>query len=274
MSVSASDEAALDTYHKDHWVEIEPDRLDRYNRLFQLTDHQADIVLAPVGVEAGETIIDFGCGPGYVAAHLARLTGPDGHVHAVDVNEAFVAGAREVVDASGYGSRVTVHHSADERVPVGDGIADRAYTKNVLEYVPDVDHVLGELKRTLRPGGRMVASDSDFGFVVVEPLTPAEIVELFDAAAPAFREPNIGRKLHGAFQRAGFTDVDVKVTASVDHAGRMRVVIENMLGYGRKFGRLTESRADEFRARIDQAIDDGTYMAVLPQWWATGTNPA
>jgi len=269
-----SKNTALETYHKDHWVEIEPDRLDRYNRLFELTDQQADIVLAPLGVETGETIIDFGCGPGYVAAQLARLAGPDGHVHAIDVNESFVAGARDVANASGHGDRVTVHHSSDERVPLDDGVADRAYTKNVLEYVPDVDHLLGELKRALRPGGRMVASDSDFGFVVVEPLTPSEIVELFDAASPAFREPNIGRKLHGAFNRAGFADVTVNVTAAIDHAGRMRVVIENMLGYGLKFGRMTESRADEFRSRIDAAIDDGTYMAVLPQWWATGTKPA
>ena len=264
-------EADLETYHKDHWVHIEPDRFERYEKLFELDDRRGDIILGPVGVEAGETVVDFGCGPGFVASQLARLVGPGGHVHAIDVNEAFVARARELAEASGRADRVTVHHCPDERLPLADGLADRAYAKNVLEYVPDVDAVLGELHRVLRPGGAMVASDSDFGFVVVEPLTPAEVAEVFEAAAPAFREPNIGRKLRAAFLRAGFDDVDVAVTAAVDTAGRLRIVIENMLGYGRRFGRMPQARADELLARLDQAIADGTFLAVLPQWWVTGT---
>lgn len=268
-----ADPGSIDTYHKDHWIEIEPERFERYEQLFQLDDRRADILLARVGVEAGETIVDFGCGPGYVAAHLARLTGPDGHIHAIDVNEAFVTRAREVADASGRGEQVTVHHCPDEKLPLADGAADRVYAKNVLEYVPDLHAVLTELHRTLRPGGRMVASDSDFGFVVIEPLTPAEATELFDAAAPAFKEPNVGRKLRAAYLRAGFTDVTVAVTADVDIAGHMRGVIENMVGYGLEFGRMAEERAAELLARVDGALEDGTYLAVLPQWWVTGTRP-
>ncbi|MGF1595724.1 MAG: methyltransferase domain-containing protein [Acidimicrobiales bacterium] len=267
-------DSPLDTYHKDHWIAIEPERFDRYDKLFQLDDRRADIVLGPVGVEAGETIVDFGCGPGYVAAHLARLTGPGGHVHAVDVNEAFVARARQVAEETGRADRITVHHSTDERIPLHGGTADRVYAKNVLEYVPDLDTMLAELHRVLVPGGRMVASDSDFGFVVIEPLTPAEVTELFDAAAPAFREPNVGRKLRAAYLRAGFVDVDVDVTASVDTTGFMRGVIENMLGYGLEFGRMSEARAAEVRRKVDGGIADGTYLAVLPQWWVTGTRPA
>jgi len=263
--------SSLDTYHKDHWVEIEPERFDRYDALFELDDRRADIVLGPVGVEEGETIVDFGCGPGYVATQLARLAGPTGHIHAIDVNEAFVARTRGLADESGRGHRITAHHCPDERIPLDEGAADRVYAKNVLEYVPDLKSVLAELHRTLRVGGHMVASDSDFGFVVIEPLTPAEITELFDAAAPAFKEPNVGRKLRAAYHRAGFVDVEVDVTAAVDTAGRMRGVIENMLGYGLNFGRITEQRANDLRDRVDQAIDDGTFLAVLPQWWVTGT---
>ncbi|MCP5025112.1 MAG: methyltransferase domain-containing protein [Actinomycetia bacterium] len=262
---------SLETYHKDHWVDIEPDRLDRYDQLFKLDDPQGDAVLGRVGVQAGQTIVDFGCGPGYVAAQLARLTGPNGHVHAVDVNEDFVAMTRRVAAGSGRGDRITVHHSQDELIPLADDSADLAYAKNVLEYVPDVGAVLGELHRTLRPGGTMVASDSDFGFVVIEPLTPAEIAELFDAAAPAFKQPNIGRKLKAAFGTAGFSGIEVEVTAAVDHQGRFRTVVQNMLGYGMKFGRMSESRAAELTARVDTGLADGTYLAVLPQWWVTGT---
>ncbi|MDH4362858.1 MAG: methyltransferase domain-containing protein [Acidimicrobiia bacterium] len=269
-----TESGSLETYYKDHWVDIEPERLARYDRMFQLDDRRGDIILAPVGVQEGETVVDFGCGPGFVAAQLARLTGPGGHVHAVDVNEAFVTRAREVADASGRGGQITVHHATDERVPLGDASADRVYAKNVLEYVPDAAAVLAELYRVLRPGGRMVASDSDFGFVVIEPLAPPEVHELFSAAAPAFKEPHIGRKLRAAYRRGGFENVEVRVTAATDTSGFMRGVIENMLGYGLQFDRISQARADELRHTIDVAIEAGEYLMVLPQWWVTGTKPA
>ncbi len=265
-----ADDVSLDTYHKDHWVDIEPERFDRYEELFRLDDRRADALLAPVGVTPGEVIVDFGCGPGYVAAHLARLTGPEGHVHAVDLNAAFVERTRAVAAEAGRADLVTVHHSVDERVPLPDGSADRVYAKNVLEYVPDLHAVLEELHRTLRPGGTMVASDSDFGFVVVEPLEPSEITELFEAAAPAFKEPFVGRKLRSAYLRAGFSDVQVTVTTSADTVGYLRGVIENMLGYATRFQQMTTARAAELRAKVDDALATGSYLAVLPQWWVTG----
>jgi ubiquinone/menaquinone biosynthesis C-methylase UbiE len=269
-SADAASADQLDTYHKDHWVEIEPDRFERYDRLFRLDQERAGQLLAPVGVEPGEVVVDFGCGPGYVAVELARMTGPDGQVHGVDVNADFVARAQEVAAEAGVGDRVTFHHVTGERLPLAGASADRAYARNVLEYVPDLDATLGELARVVRPGGTVVASDSDFGFVVVEPLAPDEVTELFRAAAPAFREPYVGRKLPAAFGRAGLRDVSVQVRTSVDRKGHLRGVIENMLGYGLRFGRIGPARADELRQRIDDAIAAGEYLVALPQWWVTG----
>lgn len=263
----------LHTYHKDHWVEIEPDRFARYDRMFKVDPRYAPRLLAPVGVAEGETVLDFGCGPGYVAVELAQLVGPSGRVVAVDVNADFVARATEVAAEAGLSERITLHHVLDERLPLPDASVDRVYAKNVLEYVPDLGHTVAELVRVLRPGGTLVASDSDFGFVVVEPLSAAEVHELFDAAAPAFREPNVGRKLRGAYRNAGLEGVKVEVTVTPDERGNLRGVLENMLGYGTRFGRMSEGRADELRARLDRAIAEGEFFMALPQWWVRGTKP-
>jgi ubiquinone/menaquinone biosynthesis C-methylase UbiE len=262
--------ASLDTYYKDHWVAIEPERFARYDEMFKLDDRRADKLLAPLALAPGQTALDLGCGPGYVAAHLARLVGPSGHVHALDVNAEFVARARAVASEAGVAGRVTVQHLTGDRFPLPDVSCDRALAKNVLEYVPSADATLRELHRVLKPGGTLTAMDSDWAFVLIEPLTPDEVRELFSAAAPAFREPFIGRKLRAAFRRAGFRDVQVDIVASADDKGFMRPVVENMLGYAKKFGTMSDARCAELRARVDAAIASGDYLAVLPQFVVRG----
>jgi len=260
----------LDSYYRDHWLAIEPERFARYDEMFRLDDRRADKLLAPLELAAGHTALDLGCGPGYVAAQIARIVGPGGRVHALDVNAEFVARARAVAVDAGVEKRVAVHHLTAERFPVPDSLCDRALAKNVLEYVPDVDATLRELHRVLKPGGMLTALDSDWAFVLIEPLTPDEVRELFAAAAAAFREPCVGRKLRAAFRRAGFRDVRVDVIASPDEKGFLRPVVENMLGYARKFGTLSEARCAELRARVEAAIASGDYLAVLPQFVVRG----
>jgi ubiquinone/menaquinone biosynthesis C-methylase UbiE len=261
---------SLDTYYKDHWVAIEPERFARYDAMFKLDDARADKLLAPLALAPGQTALDLGCGPGYVAAQIARLVGPNGRVHALDVNADFVARARAVAAEAGVEKRVEVQHLTGERFPLSDASCDRALAKNVLEYVPSVEATLRELYRVLKPGGTLTAMDSDWAFVLIEPLTPDEVRELFSAAAPAFREPYIGRKLRAAFRRAGFRDVQVDVVASADDKGYLRPVVENMLGYARKFGTMSDARCTELRARVEGAIASGDYLAVLPQFVVRG----
>jgi ubiquinone/menaquinone biosynthesis C-methylase UbiE len=261
---------SLDTYYKDHWEAIEPDRFARYDAMFKLDDARADKLLAPLALAPGQTALDLGCGPGYVAAHIARLVGPSGRVHALDVNPDFVARARAVAAEAGVEKRVEVHHLTGARFPLPDALCDRALAKNVLEYVPDAAATLREVHRVLKPGGMLTAMDSDWAFVLIEPLTPDEIRDLFAAAGPAFKEPYIGRKLRGLFRAVGFRDVRVDVVASPDEKGHLRPVVENMLGYARKFGTLSEARATEIRARVEDAIARGDYLAVLPQFVVRG----
>jgi len=262
--------SSLDTYYRDHWLAIEPERFARYDEMFRLDDRRADKLLAPVELAPGHVALDLGCGPGYVAAQIARIVGANGRVHALDVNAEFVTRARAVAAEAGVEKRVEVQHLTGERFPLADAACDRALAKNVLEYVPDVAATLRELHRVLKPGGMLTAIDSDWAFVLLEPLAPDEVRELFAAAAPAFREPFIGRKLRAAFRRAGFRDVRVDVIASADEKGFLGPVVENMLGYARKFGTLSEARCAELRARVESAIASRDYFAVLPQFVVRG----
>ena len=90
------------------------------------------------------------------------------------------------------------------------------------------------------------------------------------AARIAFRTPLIGRKLYGLFREGGFHQVHLQVLASADTEGALAGVLRNMASYARTSGELEESLIDEFLQVIEQSLRERTYLAVLPQFLATG----
>jgi ubiquinone/menaquinone biosynthesis C-methylase UbiE len=259
------------SYYKDHWLEIEPDRLDRYEAMFKWSP-TAEMVLAPAGVAPGQTIADFGCGPGYAAVELAKQVGPDGHVHAFDINAEFVARTRARAESEGLSDRVTVHQLTDGTLPLADDTLDRLVTKNVMVYVDDPAASIAEFHRVVKPGGIAHMVDSDFGMNVIDPVPAAEWRALLDAAAHAFRTPTIGRQLYGLARGAGFADVQVAIVANPDTHGRALHFANNVAGYARD-GDSGIAEADIQRV-VDiatNALAEGRFFALNPQFMVTCT---
>jgi ubiquinone/menaquinone biosynthesis C-methylase UbiE len=98
-------------------------------------------------------VLDLGCGTGHLAAHLAGL----GHrVEGCDIAERMLSVAR----ASFGESAIRWHRLAPdwERLPSADSSFDAVVSSSVFEYLPDVPRVLGECRRVLRPGGRLLVT--------------------------------------------------------------------------------------------------------------------
>jgi ubiquinone/menaquinone biosynthesis C-methylase UbiE len=258
------------TYYRDHWLEVEPERLEAYERLFAWRPEMAPL-LAPAALDAGQTVLDYGCGPGRLALELARRVGEGGRVHALDINAAFVERTRELAGAEGLAGVIDARQFDGRRIPLDDASVDRVVCKNVLEYVDDLSATLAEVRRVLRPGGLAHAIDSDWGMLVVEPLGPEAIAELFEAARSAYRTPLIGRELYGAFRAAGFGGVTVRVLTGADTTGYAAPVLRNMASYARELGRMAPERIDRLLADVERAIEEGSYLLLLPQFLVTGT---
>jgi ubiquinone/menaquinone biosynthesis C-methylase UbiE len=257
------------SFYTDHWKVIEDERLARYEQMFVWRPEQARL-LEGAGIAAGHRVLDLGCGPGFLSLAVAEMVGPSGQVHGVDINARFIADARIRAEARGL-RNVQFHHLDGPKLPIADGAVDRVIAKNVLEYVPDLRATLDEAVRVLAPGGRLHAIDSDWGFVIVEPWGKATVDRFFAAAAPAFREPLIGRKLPAAFHAAGLRDIDVRIVPIVDRTGALLSVLRNMRSYIRTFDTLPEAEVDGLLADAERGIAAGTYMACLPQFLVTGS---
>jgi 2-polyprenyl-6-hydroxyphenyl methylase / 3-demethylubiquinone-9 3-methyltransferase len=92
--------------------------------------------------------LDIGCGGGFLAEEFARLRY---QVVGVDPSAVSIETARHHAAASGLNINYRVGFG--ERLPVADGEFDIAYSCDVLEHVSDLDAVISETARALKPGG-------------------------------------------------------------------------------------------------------------------------
>ena len=255
---------------QDHWLENEAERLECYERMFQWRPEQGGL-LEPAGIEPGHKVLDFGSGPGHLALELARRVGEKGSVTGVDINHEFVRRSIERAKGDALDHIVSFLHLTAETIPLADGSFDRIICKNVLEYVADLDATLTELHRLLAAPGIIHIIDSDWGFVVVEPWGKERTDLFFSAAAGAFKEPHIGRKLPGALSRAGYGEIEVSLRTSSDRQGGGMAVLNNMASYIRTFDSMAEKELSDMMLELEAAIAAGTYMFILPQFLVTAS---
>lgn len=252
----------------EHWLEVNPERLERYETMFQWNPATAHYYEA-AKLGPGQVVADFGCGPGHAAIEFAKRVGPGGHVYALDINDEFIRRARARAEANGFGDRITAHLLTDERLPLPDAVLDRVIARNTVIYVPDPLVTLTEFRRVLRRGGLAHAIEGDWYLTAIEPVPNAVWQALIEAASWAWPQPDIGRRLHAIARQAGFDEVSVQVLTQPDTEGRLRGMIETVTGYALEGGKLPAQRIEAVRQTVDRAMAEGTYLAVVPQFIVT-----
>lgn len=121
---------------------------------------QADpgATLRELGVSAGRTVVDYGCGPGLFTMAAARLVGAGGAVYAVDLEPRMVALVAERAAAAGL-TNVTAAASDGRRAALPDGVADFIICVQILHYQAtreDRVAVARDLHRLLKSDGRVL----------------------------------------------------------------------------------------------------------------------
>jgi len=133
-----------DTYAEDWWT-----GKTRWLRLLHNMVPPRLAYFTPiVGDWHDKSVLDLGCGGGFMAEPLARQ---GAHVIGVDPSAPAIAMARRHAKIGGLSIDYRV--GTGEHLPVAERAVDIVLCVDVLEHVRDLDAVISEIRRVLRPGG-------------------------------------------------------------------------------------------------------------------------
>lgn len=196
-------------------------RYDLMNRLMTLGSHKrwCREVAQFATSGGGDNFLDLATGTG-VIARAVREQSPESTIIGADFSEAMLAMARSIEGNAGIDWQFADAHE----LPFDDGAFDAVTHGYLLRNVSDLDQVLAEQFRVLKPGGVVAAIETSppsgllgplvrLGMRVVVPTLGTLIGRDRDAykylvdSTLGFMAPEALRR---RFERAGFTDVHVK----------------------------------------------------------------
>jgi ubiquinone/menaquinone biosynthesis C-methylase UbiE len=137
-----------------------------YDALADRDEHAArQTGLTLLDAQAGEHVLEIGFGTGSSLAGLATAVGASGRVCGIDISPGMKAVAEQRLRSTAAGASVDLHVAAVPPIPVGDAAFAAVFTAFTLELFPDdtLPTILGEVRRTLRAGGRFVVVSMDVG---------------------------------------------------------------------------------------------------------------
>jgi SAM-dependent methyltransferase len=136
-------------------------------------ERYAAILLALIDPRPGESVLDVATGPGVVAVLAAKAVGPTGRVVATDLAPEWAEHVATTAQAAGV-ANVEFRAASADALDLPDGSFDVALCQFGLMFVPEPVQALREMRRVLRPDGRL-------GVVV---WSTADKVKLFSATGP------------------------------------------------------------------------------------------
>jgi ubiquinone/menaquinone biosynthesis C-methylase UbiE len=120
-----------------------------------LTNRRLDSLLA---IRPGERVLEIGPGTGLQSLHVAGLLGSEGRLDIIDIQEQMLDHVMSRAQAAGITS-ITAAKADARQLPFPGATFDAAYLVTVLGEIPDPAAAVRELRRVLKPTGRLVVGE-------------------------------------------------------------------------------------------------------------------
>ncbi len=158
-------------------------------------------------IQAGDRILDVGCGIGDNVRSLAFKVGNSGQVVGVDRSETMVKEAQS--RSANLGLPVTYYVGDAEKLDFADCTFDACRSDRTFQHLLNPRQALAEIVRVTRCGGRVVVSEPDWETLVIDTGDFALTRKILNFHCDSCVNGWIGRQLPGLFQEVGLHKINV-----------------------------------------------------------------
>ncbi len=270
----------MNTSRSDRWTALDtPQALeDAAERLRQLSNaaserHAREHWLELLDAQPGERVVDIGAGIGDMTIPIARRIRPDGVVHALDLAPGLLQHARDLAGDAGVLDTVVTDAGDARALPYADKAFDVALCRWVLLHLPSPEQALAEMRRVLRPGGRILCVEVDWETLIVHPGDPEITRGIVHANVERQVDGRMGRKLAPLLRAAGFVDLSVFPCVDIDLTGDWIPFLQSRLDVAAQAG-LPADSLGQWMEDIEFAARNEEYLFSFTQYGVRGINPA
>jgi len=175
-----------------------------------------EIMLDLAGIGPGTRVLDVAAGAGEPAITIAKRVGPTGYVLASDISSNILEYAQQAARAQGL-TNVETRVLDGEHLELPDASFEVVTSRVGLIYFPNQQQALSEMRRVLKPGGRLAAivyttpeNNQFFSIPVSVIRRRAQLPPPLPGQPGPFSLGSPG-VLEEAYRRAGFRDIQTRV---------------------------------------------------------------
>ncbi|MBD3921621.1 methyltransferase domain-containing protein [Paenibacillus sp. PR3] len=229
------------------------------------------------GLEDGMKVLEVGSGPGFVTEQLL-LHLPHSTITALDIDDTLLQIARQRLKDVPT-SRVTFIQASVYESGLPDDTYDFVIARLLFLHLHDPIEAALEIRRMLKPGGKLVIIDIDDGvFGAIQPdldVLPSILKKLAQVQASRGGNRHIGRSLPRLLAEAGYSDVDMD--AVLQHSDlhglegfKRQLNIERFAGFY-KNGIIAEHEYEDLKRSYERFVSSPQAHAMMMFFMACGT---
>ena len=235
--------------------DVEKERLQLQARVWQ---PETERLLDAIGLQAGWTCLEMGCGAMGVLGPLSQRVGLNGRVTGLEMDAKLLAAAQQYIDDEGL-TNVTLQQGDAHQSGLSPESFDLVHERFVFPHVADPSALLQEMIGLTKPGGLIILQEPDHSSWNLWPFSEKwpRLLHILESALALRGDINIGRRTFHLARQAGLADVQLRagVVALQDAHPYMKmpmIAASAMRPHMLAAGLTSESELDDLLADFEQ----------------------
>jgi SAM-dependent methyltransferase len=230
-------------------------------------------ILEALALKPGWCILDVGSGPGHQVFDMSSFIGDSGRIEGIDAAESALDIARHRCSELG---NVRFQLGEASNLPFNDATFDAVMSSQVFEYLDDVVTAIVEMFRVLKPGGRVLIHDSEWGAFLWHSSDPDRMARFMKVWDGHLADPHLPQSLGRKLADAGFKNVHaepvVHVETDYNPSSVSAILMKFVVGYVVSQG-ISQSEADAWADDLRALGSSGDYFFNHNEYIFTADKP-